>query len=158
MSSKSVLDFVEVIKSNIKNIDAKPDIQEYGVVVSIYDGVAKIYGLNNVCVGELVKFESGAEGMALNLNTDSVDVVLFASDDKINEGMKVSRTDKSVSVPVGKAMLGRVVDALGNPIDGKGEIKCEQFNPIERMAPGILDRKSVHEPLQTGIKAIGSEE
>ena len=154
MSSKSVLDFVEVIKSNIKNIDAKPDIQEYGVVVSIYDGVAKIYGLNNVCVGELVKFESGAEGMALNLNTDSVDVVLFASDDKINEGMKVSRTDKSVSVPVGKAMLGRVVGALGNPIDGKGEIKCEQFNPIERMAPGILDRKSVHEPLQTGIKAI----
>ena len=154
MSSKSVLDFVEVIKSNIKDIDARPDIQEYGVVVSVYDGVAKVYGLNNVCVGELVKFESGAEGMALNLNTDSVDVVLFASDDKINEGMKVSRSDKSVAVPVGKALLGRVIDTLGNPIDGKGDIKCEQYNPIERMAPGILDRKSVHEPLQTGIKAI----
>ena len=154
MSSKSILDFVEVIKENIKNIDTKPDIQEYGVVMSIYDGVAKIYGLNNVCVGELVKFESGAEGMALNLNTDSVDVVLFSTDDQINEGMKVSRTNKNVSIPVGKELLGRVVDALGNPIDGKGEISCKQFNPIERMAPGILDRKSVHEPLQTGIKAI----
>ena len=154
MSSKSVLDFVEVIKENIKNIDVRPEIKELGVVVSIYDGVAKVYGLNNVCVGELVKFESGAEGMALNLNTDSVDVVLFASDDKIAEGMKASRTDKSVSIPVGKELLGRVVDALGNPIDGKGEIKCQQFNPIEQMAPGILDRKSVHEPLQTGIKAI----
>ena len=154
MTTKSVLDFVEVIKSNIKNFDINPQIDELGVVVSIYDGVAKIYGLNNVCVGELVKFESGAEGMALNLNTDSVDVVLFASDDKVAEGMKVSRTNKSVSIPVGKAMLGRVVDALGNPIDGKGEIKAEQYNPIEKMAPGILDRKSVHEPLQTGIKAI----
>ena len=154
MTSKSILDFVEVIKSNIKNVDVKPDIKEHGTVVSIYDGVAKIYGLENVCVGELVEFESGAEGMALNLNVDSVDVVLFASDDKINEGMKVSRTNKSVSIPVGKALLGRVIDALGNPIDGKGEIKAEQYNPIERMAPGILDRKSVHEPLQTGIKAI----
>ena len=154
MGNRSILDFVEVIKENIKNVDTKPDIQEYGVVVSIYDGVAKIYGLNNICVGELVKFESGAEGMALNLNTDSVDIVLFSSDDQITEGMKVARTNKSVSVPVGKELLGRVVDALGNPIDGKGEIKCKQFNPIERMAPGILDRKSVHEPLQTGIKAI----
>ena len=154
MTTKSVLDFVEVIKSNIKDFDVNPKIEELGVVVSIYDGVAKIYGLQNVCVGELVKFESGAEGMALNLNEDSVDVVLFASDDKINEGMKVSRTNKSVSIPVGKAMLGRVVNALGEPIDGKGEIKAEAFNPIERMAPGILDRKSVHEPLQTGIKAI----
>ena len=154
MTTKSVLDFVEVIKSNIKDFDVNPKIEELGVVVSIYDGVAKIYGLQNVCVGELVKFESGAEGMALNLNEDSVDVVLFASDDKINEGMKVSRTNKSVSIPVGKSMLGRVVNALGEPIDGKGEIKAEAFNPIERMAPGILDRKSVHEPLQTGIKAI----
>ena len=154
MSNKSVLDFVEVIKSNIKSFDYKPQIEEFGVVVSIYDGVAKIYGLKNVCVGELVSFESGAEGMALNLNIDSVDVVLFAGDDKIAEGMKVKRTNKSVSIPVSKAMLGRVVDALGNPIDGKGEIKTETYNPIERMAPGILDRKSVHEPLQTGIKAI----
>ena len=154
MTSKSVLDFVEVIKSNIKNIDVNPEIEEYGTVVSIYDGVAKIYGLNNVCVGELVKFESGAEGMALNLNTDSVDVVLFASDDQINEGMKVSRTNKSVSIPVGKELLGRVIDVLGNPIDGKGEIETKNFNPIETLAPGILDRKSVHEPLQTGIKAI----
>ena len=154
MTTKSVLDFVEVIKSNIKDFDVNPKIEELGVVVSIYDGVAKIYGLQNVCIGELVKFESGAEGMALNLNEDSVDVVLFASDDKINEGMKVSRTNKSVSIPVGKEMLGRVVNALGEPIDGKGEIKAEAFNPIERMAPGILDRKSVHEPLQTGIKAI----
>ena len=154
MSEKSILDFVEVIKANIRNVNIQPDIKEFGVVVSIYDGVAKIYGLENVCVGELVKFESGAEGMTLNLNNDSVDVVLFASDDKVNEGMKVVRTNKSVSVPVGKALLGRVINALGEPIDGKGEIKCEQFNPIEKMAPGILDRKSVHEPLQTGIKAI----
>ena len=154
MTSKSVLDFVEVIKSNIKNFDFQPKVEEFGVVVSIYDGVAKIYGLDNVCVGELVEFESGAEGMALNLNTDSVDVVLFASDDKVEEGMKVSRTNKSVSVPVGKELLGRVVDALGNPIDGKGPINAKNFNMIERMAPGILDRKSVHEPLQTGIKAI----
>ena len=154
MSEKSILDFVEVIKANIKNVSVQPDIKEFGVVVSIYDGVAKIYGLENVCVGELVKFESGAEGMTLNLNNDSVDVVLFASDDKVTEGMKVVRTNKSVSVPVGKALLGRVINALGEPVDGKGEIKCEQFNPIEKMAPGILDRKSVHEPLQTGIKAI----
>ena len=154
MSNKSVLDFVEVIKSNIKNFDFQPNIDEFGVVMSIYDGVAKIYGLENVCVGELVRFDGGAEGMALNLNTDSVDVVLFASDDKIAEGVKAYRTNKSVSIPVGKELLGRVVDALGNPIDGKGEIKCSAFNPIERMAPGILDRKSVHEPVQTGIKAI----
>ena len=154
MSSKSVLDFVEVIKSNIKNFDFQPKVDELGVVVSIYDGVAKIYGLENVSVGELVKFESGAEGMALNLNNDSVDVVLFASDDMVSEGMKVSRTNKSVSIPVGKNLLGRVVNVLGEPIDGKGEIKVEKYNPIERMAPGILDRKSVHEPLQTGIKAI----
>ena len=154
MSSRSVLDFVEIIKDNIKNFDVKTNVEEVGVVVSIYDGVAKIYGLNNVCVGELVEFESGAEGMSLNLNNDSVDVVLFASDDKISEGMRVKRTNKSVSIPVGKAMLGRVVDALGNPIDGKGDIKADTYNPIERMAPGILDRKSVHEPLQTGIKAI----
>ncbi len=154
MSARSVLDFVEVIKANIKNLDVKPDVKEFGVVVSIYDGVAKIYGLENVCVGELVKFESNAEGMALNLNADSVDVVLFASDDKVSEGMKVYRTDKNVSIPVGKAMLGRIVDALGNPIDGKGEIKADAYNPIEKMAPGILDRKSVHEPLQTGIKVI----
>ena len=154
MSGKSILDFVEVIKSNIKNFDIQPEVKEYGYVVSIYDGVAKIYGLNNVCVGELVKFDSGAEGMALNLNNDSVDVVLFASDDKVSEGMKVSRTNKSVSIPVGKQMLGRVVNALGEPIDGKGDIKTETFNPIERMAPSILDRKSVFEPLQTGIKAI----
>ena len=96
MSEKSILDFVEVIKANIKNVNIQPDIKEFGVVVSIYDGVAKIYGLENVCVGELVKFESGAEGMTLNLNNDSVDVVLFASDDKVTEGMKVVRTDKSV--------------------------------------------------------------
>lgn len=154
MSNKSVLDFVEVIKSNIKHFDFQPNIDEFGVVMSIYDGVAKIYGLENVCVGELVRFDGGAEGMALNLNNDSVDVVLFASDDKIAEGVKAYRTNKSVSIPVGKELLGRVVDALGNPIDGKGEIKCSAFNPIERMAPGILDRKSVHEPVQTGIKAI----
>ena len=154
MSNKSVLDFVEVIRSNIKNFDFQPNIDEFGVVMSIYDGVAKIYGLENVCVGELVKFDGGAEGMALNLNVDSVDVVLFASDDKIAEGVKAYRTNKSVSIPVGKALLGRVVDAMGNPVDGKGEIKCDIFNPIERMAPGILDRKSVHEPVQTGIKAI----
>ncbi len=154
MSTKSILDFIDVIKSNVKQFDFQPKIDEFGVVVSIYDGVAKIYGLQNVCVGELVEFESGAEGMALNLNTDSVDVVLFASDDKIAEGMKVTRTNKSVSIPVGKAMLGRIVNALGHPIDGKGDIKADTYSPIERMAPGILDRKSVHEPLQTGIKAI----
>lgn len=154
MASKSILDFIEVIKSNIKDFDAKLDIEEYGFVVSIYDGVAKVYGLNNVGVGELVKFEGGDVGMALNLNTDSIDVVLFASDDRVGEGMKVSRTGKSVSVPVGKELLGRVVDAIGNPIDGKGELRAKKYSMVERMAPGILDRKSVHEPLQTGIKAI----
>ena len=154
MSNKSVLDFVDVIKSNIQNFDFRPKVDEFGVVVSIYDGVAKIYGLDNVCLGELVEFESGVNGMALNLNADSVDVVLFASDDKIREGMKVKRTNKSVSIPVGKNLLGRVVDALGNPIDGKGEIKADAFNPIERPAPGILARKSVCEPVQTGLKSI----
>ena len=154
MSSRSVLDFIDVIKANVKNTDIEPEIKEYGVVVSVYDGIAKIYGLENVCVGEFVKFDSGAEGMALNLNIDSVDVVLFTGDDQVTEGMKVSRTNKNMSIPVGKELLGRVVDALGRPIDGKGKINCSVFNPIERMAPGILDRKSVHEPLQTGIKTI----
>ncbi len=154
MTGKSILDFVEVIKSNIKDFDMEPDVEEYGFVVSIYDGVAKVYGLNNVCVGELVKFDGGDVGMALNLNADSVDVVLFAGDDRVGEGMKVTRAGKSVSVPVGKELIGRVVDAIGNPIDGKGDIKTKNYNMVERMAPGILERKSVHEPLQTGIKAI----
>ena len=145
-----------IIKDKIANSDVDVDVAEVGKVLSIGDGIAHVYGLNNVQSNEMVEFESGVKGMALNLEEDNVGVVIFGSDSEIKEGDTVRRTDKIVSVPVGKELLGRVVDALGEPIDGKGAIKAKQFSNSEIKAPGIIARKSVHEPVQTGVKMIDS--
>ena len=143
-----------IIKDKIAEADVNLDVSEVGKVLSVGDGIARVYGLDKVQYNEMVEFESGVKGMALNLEEDNVGVVIFGSDEAIKEGDTVRRTDKIVSVPVGKSLLGRVVDALGNPIDGKGAIKTTEFSNSEVKAPGIMPRKSVHEPVQTGLKVI----
>ena len=143
-----------IIKDKITEADVNLDVSEVGKVLSVGDGIARVYGLDKVQYNEMVEFESGVKGMALNLEEDNVGVVIFGSDEDIKEGDTVRRTDRIVSVPVGKALLGRVVDALGNPIDGKGEIKATEYSNSEVKAPGIMPRKSVHEPVQTGLKVI----
>ena len=145
-----------ILKEKIADFDLSTDMSEVGRVLSVGDGIAHVYGLDKVQLNEMVEFSNGVKGMALNLEEDGVSVVLFGSDEGIKEGDTVKRTDKIVSVPVGKALLGRVVDALGNPIDGMGSIKAEQYSNAEVKAPGIIPRKSVHEPVQTGLKAIDS--
>ena len=146
----------KILKEEIKNFGSDSEISEVGQVLSIGDGIARIYGLDNVQAGEMVLFDDGTKGMALNLEDDNVGVVLFGSDANIKEGDTVKRTNAIVDVPVGKELLGRVVDALGNPIDGKGNINSENRSRIEVKAPGIIPRKSVSEPMQTGLKAIDS--
>ena len=146
----------KILKEEIKNFGSDSEISEVGQVLSIGDGIARIYGLDNVQAGEMVLFDDGTRGMALNLEDDNVGVVLFGSDANIKEGDTVKRTNAIVDVPVGKELLGRVVDALGNPIDGKGNIDSENRSRIEVKAPGIIPRKSVSEPMQTGLKAIDS--
>ncbi|OIN86682.1 MAG: F0F1 ATP synthase subunit alpha [Alphaproteobacteria bacterium CG1_02_46_17] len=144
----------EILTKQIANFDAMADVAEIGQVLSVGDGVARVYGLDNVRAGEMVEFPDGTKGMALNLESDNVGVVIFGSDRAIKEGDIVKRTGEIVQVPVGKELLGRVVDGLGNPIDGKGPIGAKQFSRVEVKAPGIIPRKSVHEPMQTGLKAI----
>jgi len=146
----------KILKEEIKNFGSESEITEVGQVLSIGDGIARIYGLDNVQAGEMVLFGDGTKGMALNLEDDNVGVVLFGTDSNIKEGDTVKRTNAIVDVPVGKELLGRVVDALGNPIDGKGNISSETRSRIEVKAPGIIPRKSVSEPMQTGLKAIDS--
>ena len=146
----------KILKEEIKNFGSDSEISGVGQVLSIGDGIARIYGLDNVQAGEMVLFDDGTKGMALNLEDDNVGVVLFGSDANIKEGDTVKRTNAIVDVPVGKELLGRVVDALGNPIDGKGNIDSENRSRIEVKAPGIIPRKSVSEPMQTGLKAIDS--
>ncbi|MDR1474984.1 MAG: F0F1 ATP synthase subunit alpha [Holosporales bacterium] len=143
-----------VLKERLLDLNKKFDLAEVGRVVSIGDGVAHAAGLDNVKYGEMLQFGSGVRGMALNLDSDSVGIVLFGDDDKVKEGDEVRRTGQIVEVGVGKALLGRVVDGLGNPIDGKGPIETLVRRRVEMKAPGIIERKSVHEPMQTGIKAI----
>ena len=145
-----------ILKEQIENFGAEADVAEVGQVLSVGDGVARIYGLDNVQAGELVEFPGGIKGMALNLESDNVGVVLFGEDRGIKEGDTVKRTGNIVDVPVGKELLGRVVDALGNPIDGKGPIKTSERRNVDVKAPGIIPRKSVHEPMQTGLKSIDS--
>ncbi len=145
-----------IIKAQIKNYENKIDQAEVGTVIVVGDGTAKAHGLDNCMAGELLEFENGDFGMAQNLEEDVVSIVLFTNSDEIKEGSVVRRTGRVVSVPVGEAMLGRVVNALGAPIDGKGPIQTTEFRPIESEAPGIIKRKSVSVPLQTGIKAIDS--
>ena len=146
----------KILKEEIKNFGTESEITEVGQVLSIGDGIARIHGLDNVQAGEMVAFADGTKGMALNLENDNVGVVLFGGDSAIKEGDTVKRTKTIVDVPVGKSLLGRVVDALGNPIDGKGNIESETRSRIEVKAPGIIPRKSVSEPMQTGLKAIDS--
>jgi F-type H+/Na+-transporting ATPase subunit alpha len=143
-----------ILKEQIKNFGEEAEVAEVGQVLSVGDGIAHVYGLDNVQAGEMVEFESGVRGMALNLETDNVGIVIFGSDREIEEGQTVKRTRAIVEVPVGKAMLGRVVDALGDPIDGKGPIQTSERMRVDIKAPGIIPRKSVHEPMATGLKAI----
>ena len=143
-----------ILKEQIKNFDANAEVSEVGQVLSVGDGIARVYGLDNVQAGEMVEFANGVKGMALNLEMDNVGIVIFGDDKDIHEGDVVKRTGDIVEVPVGKELLGRVVDALGNPIDGKGPIKAKQNGRVDIKAPGIMPRKSVHEPMQTGLKAI----
>jgi len=145
-----------ILKQQIENFGAEADVAEVGQVLSVGDGVARVYGLDKVQAGEMVEFPGGVRGMALNLETDNVGVVIFGDDRDIKEGDTVKRTGTIVDVPVGRGLLGRVVDALGNPIDGKGPLADVTRMRVEVKAPGIIPRKSVHEPMQTGLKAIDS--
>ena len=143
-----------IIRDQINNFESQADISEVGTVLKVGDGVAQVYGLDNVQAGEMVEFAGGVQGMALNLEEDNAGIVIFGDDRGIKEGDTVKRTQKIVEVPVGKGLLGRVVDALGNPIDGKGPIQSSESRRIEVKAPGIIPRQSVGEPMQTGLKAL----
>jgi len=143
-----------ILKDQIKNFGKEAEVSEIGQVLSVGDGIARVYGLDNVQAGEMVEFPGGIRGMALNLEADNVGVVIFGDDRTIREGDTVKRTGAIVEVPVGKALLGRVVDALGNPVDGKGPIETEERRRVDVKAPGILPRKSVHEPMASGLKAV----
>ena len=145
-----------ILKEKIEKFNFNTEKEEVGRVLSVGDGIATVYGLNGVEYNEMVEFPTGIKGMVLNLSEDSVGVVIFGSDAEIKEGDLVKRTHKIVGVPVGKELLGRVVDALGQPIDGLGEIKAKEFSNVETPAPGIIERQSVHEPVQTGLKIIDS--
>ena len=145
-----------LIKAQIKNYEAKAELSEVGSVITVGDGIASVYGLDKCLSNELVQFSNGTYGMALNLEEDFVSVVMLGSDAGVREGDTVKRTGSVVSVPVGEALIGRVVNALGQPVDGKGPVEYEKLMPIERKATGIIERKSVSVPLQTGIKAIDS--
>lgn len=143
-----------ILRDQIKNFGQEAEVSEIGQVLSVGDGIARVYGLDNVQAGEMVEFPGSIQGMALNLEADNVGVVIFGDDRSIKEGDTVKRTGSIVEVPVGKGLLGRVVDGLGNPIDGKGPIESAEMRRVDVKAPGILPRKSVHEPMQTGLKAI----
>src|ERR1700693_6086697 len=143
-----------ILKREIQNFGAEAEVSEVGQVLSVGDGIARVYGLDNVQAGEMVEFPGGIKGMALNLETDNVGVVIFGSDATIKEGDTVKRTGAIVEVPVGKGLLGRVVDALGNTIDGEGPIQGEARMRFDVRAPATLPRKSVQEPMATGLKAI----
>ena len=146
----------QIIKEQIKNYESKIEMQETGTVILVGDGIARVYGLKSCMASELLEFEDGSMGMAQNLESETVSVALLSNTNDVHEGSTVRRTGKVVSVPVGDALLGRVVDALGEPIDGKGPVLTKSTRPIESEAPGIIERKSVSVPLQTGIKAIDS--
>ena len=143
-----------ILKKQIKDFGTQAKVSDVGQVLSVGDGIARVYGLDNVRAGEMVEFPGGIKGMALNLETDNVGVVIFGDDRGIKEGDTVKRLGEIVDVPVGKGLLGRVVNPLGEPIDGKGPIDATERRRVDVKAPGIMPRKGVHEPVQTGIKAI----
>ena len=146
----------ELIKKRIENFDSKEDASDVGTVIALTDGIARIHGLSDVQYGEMIEFPGDTFGLALNLEQDSVGAVILGDYKKISEGDSVKTTGKILEVPVGESLLGRVVDSLGNPIDGKGPIKSAHSSPIEKVAPGVIDRKSVDQPVQTGLKSIDS--
>src|SRR5215218_4131377 len=146
----------EIIRKQIENFDTGVTVTEVGTVIKIGDGIAELHGLEKVMAGELLAFPHEVRGLALNLEEDKVGAVLFGDFQKIKEGDMVRRTGRIMEVPVGDAMIGRVVDALGNPVDERGPVMTDAFNTIERIAPGVVDRQPVKEPLQTGLKAIDS--
>jgi F-type H+-transporting ATPase subunit alpha len=154
MNEIRVDEISSLLKEKIKSFEQKVEVSETGVVVSVADGIARVYGLEKAMVSELVVFESGIKGVVLNLEEDNVGVAIFGDSEKIREGMQVKRTSAVNSVPVGEGLLGRVVNALGEPIDGLGPVQAAKQNPVEVKAPGIMTRKSVHQPVQTGLKAI----
>src|SRR6201998_2755379 len=143
-----------ILKDQIKNFGQEAEVSEIGQVLSVGDAIARVYGLDNVQAGEMVEFPGGVRGMALNLEADNVGVVIFGEDRGIKEGDTVKRTGAIVEVPIGKGLLGRVVDGLGNPIGGQGPIQSTEKKRVDVKAPGILPRESVKEPMQTGLKAI----
>src|SRR5262249_9696834 len=145
-----------ILKQQIRAFGTEAEVAEVGQVLSVGDGIARVYGLDTVKAGEMVEFPGVIKGMALNLESDNVGVVIFGDDRSIKEGDTVKRTGAIVDVPVGKELLGRVIDPLGNPIDGKGPIPAKERRRVDVKAPGIIPRKSVHEPMQTGLKAIDS--
>src|SRR3989344_1487454 len=144
----------EIIQERIKKMNIKPEIKTEGTIVSLKDGIVRIYGLADVMFGEMIEFDNNTYGLAFNLERDSVGAVVLGPYEHLQEGQTAKCTGRILEVPVGKALLGRVVDALGRPIDGKGELKTEETSPIEKVAPGVIYRKSVSQPLQTGIKSI----
>src|SRR5712675_3370967 len=145
-----------LLREEIENYERAVNVSETGSGISVGDGIARVYGLENVMAGEMVEFPHGVTGIALNLEEDQVGTVLLGEYQEIKEGDEVRRTGRIMSVPVGDAMIGRVVNSLGQPIDGKGPIATTQFNPLERIAPGVIDRQPVREPMATGLKAIDS--
>ncbi|MGN7613801.1 F0F1 ATP synthase subunit alpha [Magnetococcales bacterium HHB-1] len=150
----SVAEISEILKKQIADYGQEAEVSEVGQVIAVGDGIARVFGLDNVMAGEMVQFEDGTQGMALNLEEDNVGIVIFGDDTPIKEGVTVKRTGRIVDVPVGKPLLGRVVTGLGEPIDGKGPIESKDRQMVEVQAPGILPRKSVNEPLYTGLKAL----
>jgi len=146
----------KIIKDRINKLDVSAEESNEGTIVLLADGIARVHGLDEIKAGEMVEFDGGIAGMALNLEKDNVGIVIFGSDKDIKEGDTVKRTGSIVDVPAGKGLLVRVVDALGNPIDGKGALKNVKRERVETKAPGIMPRQSVHEPMQTGLKAIDS--
>src|SRR6266542_1761728 len=145
-------EITSILRQEIENYERAIDVAEVGSVISLGDGIARIHGLERVMSGELIEFPHGVSGIAMNLEEDQVGSVLLGDFTEIKEGDEVRRTRRIMSVPVGEALIGRVVNALGQPIDGKGPIATDKYNPVERLAPGVVDRQPVKEPLQTGIK------
>lgn len=149
-------EIISILRSEIEDYDVHARDQEVGTVIGIGDGIATIYGIDHAMYGEIVIFDNGVKGMVQDIRRDDIGCILFGSDREIKEGCKVTRTKKRAGIPVGDAYIGRVVNALGAAIDGKGDIKSDDYRPIENEAPGIIDRKSVSVPMETGILAIDS--
>ena len=145
-----------ILKQQIENYEAAVEVSEVGTVITVGDGIARIYGLENAMYNELLEFSNGVMGMAMNLEEDNIGCVILGPYTDIEEGDQVRRTGRIMEVPVGEALVGRVVNTLGQPLDGKGEIKTSEYRPVEFQAPGVITRQSVYEPMQTGLKAIDS--